>query len=170
MRRVSAFLVLMCLWSDAAGACFLGPPIPELLVARAAVIVVAVARRPETPPAWPAPPLIEFHVQSVLRGNGRLEPEYIPSPLLIEGTLTQRDDFNDRPSPYDFVRPTGRYGTCFTREYREGARYLLLLNKSATGALTPYWAPLAPTNEQLHPGDDPWLVAVRRFATAAPAR
>jgi hypothetical protein len=158
----------MSLWGEAAGAWCLAPPSPEALAARAAVIVVATARRHENQPAWPARALIEFHVESVLRGTG-LVPEYVPSPLLIEGTLTLDDDFNDRPSPYDLVRPTGRR-LCVATSYREDNRYLLLLNKTPTGTLTPYWAPAAPTNEQLHPGNDPWLAVVREFATSGRRR
>jgi hypothetical protein len=61
-------------------------------------------------------------------------------------------------------------GSCYTDEYREGARFLLLLTQKPDGSLTPYWRPLAPINEQLHTGSDPWLTTVRRFATAAARR
>ena len=117
MRRALSFVALMGLWADAAGACTVvsGPLSPKLLVARAAVIVVAIAVRPESQPPWPTRGLIEFRVESVLRGSERLPGLGMP-PLLIEGTLTQRDDFNDRPSPYDFVRPAGRSGSCFAEQ------------------------------------------------------
>jgi len=168
--RVAAFVALIGGWSETAGACFAGPPSPEALVARAAVIVVAIARRPAQQPAWPVRPRIEFSCAKRHPRRHGLWPGYVPSPLLIEGTVTPDDDFTDRPSPYDFVRPRGRGGSCYATEYREGARFLLLLNRAADGSLTPYWAALAPTNEQLHPGDDPWLAAVRAFATSGRRR
>jgi hypothetical protein len=40
-----------------------------------------------------------------------------------------RDDRNDRPVPYDFIRPGGRGGNCFALAYRPGAEYLLLLRR-----------------------------------------
>jgi hypothetical protein len=138
-------------------------PAPDILVARASAIVVATAARYHILPAPPGRGIVEFHVEEILRGD-------VPPLLLIEGTLGQRDDFNDRTPPYDFVRPNGRHGSCFADEYREGARFLLLLGPKADGSLTPYWEALAPTNEQLHPGNDPWLTAVRRFVTAAGRR
>ena len=166
MRRVVSVLLVALFCSNAARACsrINAVPPPEALAARASVIVVATAVRYEIHPARPGRGLIEFHVESVLRGEDLL-PAQGRSPLLIDGVLAQRDDFNDRNPPYDFVRPTGRRGSCYADEYREGARFLLFLNQKPDGSLTPYWEALAPTNEQLHPGDDPWLGDVRRFAT-----
>jgi hypothetical protein len=132
-------------------------PAPQTLVGGATAIVVATATRQISRE------LVEFRVEEIVRGP-------VTPLLLIGGTLTGEDDFNDRASPYDFVRPTGRRGSCFTREYRAGARFLLLLKQQPDGSLTPYWEALAPTNEQLHPGVDPWLTAVRRFVTAAARR
>jgi hypothetical protein len=78
-----------------------------------------------------------------------------------------RDDRNDRPVPYDFIRPGGRGGNCFALAYRPGAEYLLLLRRGEHSSdaqptdLTPYWASLSPTNEQLLEGsNDPWVVWV----------
>jgi hypothetical protein len=87
--------------------------------------------------------------------------------LLIEGRLVAGDDFNDQPPPYTFVRPAGRHGGCYASEYQTGAQFLLILKFHGDGSLTPYWEGLAPTNEQLHGPDDPWLKVVRTFATAA---
>jgi hypothetical protein len=70
------------------------------------------------------------------------------------------DDFNDRPVPYDWVRSSGTSGSCFAFDYREGAEYLLFL-RSIGGVLTPYWAPLAPTNEQVTGPEDPWVIWTR---------
>jgi hypothetical protein len=41
--------------------------------------------------------------------------------LILAGRLVETDDWNDKPAPYDFVRPTGRAGSCFTESYRSGA-------------------------------------------------
>jgi hypothetical protein len=69
--------------------------------------------------------------------------------------------------------PTGTCGLaavrgCFALEYRRGAEYLLFLRRgdhssyAQSEQLTPYWAPLGPTNEQLFGGgSDPWLLWVR---------
>lgn len=46
------------------------------------------------------------------------------------------DDWNDKPAPYDFVRPTGRIGSCYTNQYRAGAEYLVFLKKKQDGTLT----------------------------------
>jgi hypothetical protein len=45
--------------------------------------------------------------------------------------------------------------------YRRGAEYLLLLTREQAGELTPYWSPLAPTNEQVSGPDDPWIQWVK---------
>jgi hypothetical protein len=42
----------------------------------------------------------------------------------------------------------------------------LMLVEEGPGILTPYWAPLLPTNEQLHGPDDPWLAWVRTRVAA----
>jgi hypothetical protein len=88
----------------------------------------------------------------------------------FNGELNQRDDPNDRPAPYGFVRPGGRHGNCFALGYRSGGEYLLLLRRTEHPSsaqpndLTPYWSPLAPTNEQLFGGtSDPWFAWVARW-------
>jgi hypothetical protein len=104
---------------------------------------------------------VRFAVLDVLKGNlGARTIEF-------NGTLTDRDDRNDRGVPYDFIRPGGRGGNCFALTYRPGAEYLLLLRRSEhpsyaqPNALTPYWTPLGPTNEQLFGGSgDPWFTWV----------
>jgi hypothetical protein len=80
--------------------------------------------------------------------------------LILEGYLSDRDDFNDRPVPYDFVRPEGRHGDCFASSYRGGAEHLLLL-RIFKGEARARWGPLAPTNEQVTGADDPWVNWVR---------
>jgi hypothetical protein len=103
-----------------------------------------------------APPLrrgdiadIEFSVLDTLKGSKQAR-------LIVKGRVTDADDPNDRPVPYDFVRPGGRHGNCFAEEYRHGRQYLLFLKGS-----TPYWAALSPVNEQVSGEDDSWVRWVR---------
>ena len=98
--------------------------------------------------------MVQFTVLEVLRGGDA------PGSLQVAGILGERDDFNDRPVPYDFVRRGGRGGSCFATEYRNGGEFLLFLKKETDG-YTPYWAALAPVHEQLRSDDDPWLLWVR---------
>jgi hypothetical protein len=107
--------------------------------------------------------VIRFEVAEVLKGD----PVFA---LSVAGSLEDRADFNDRVVPYEMVRPDGRGGECFARRYQPGGEYLLLLKKRE-GQLTPYWAPLGATNEQLRGPDDPWLDWVRgELAAQAIAR
>jgi hypothetical protein len=109
---------------------------------------------------------IELIVLEVLKGA-------FPSRVVtFNGHLEERDDPNDRPVPYDFVRRGGRAGNCYAMGYRQGAEYLLLLRRAddshAQGdRLTPYWSPLTPANEQLFGPNDPWLEWVRDELGAA---
>ena len=107
--------------------------------------------------------VIQFAVLEVLRGG-----KDAPLGLRIPGTLSERDDFNDRPAPYSMVRPGGRDGSCFARTYRNGGEFLLFLKKGQDGAYTPYWAALAPVNEQLRSAHDPWIEAVRDIVARVP--
>ena len=99
---------------------------------------------------------IRFKVAEVIKGQ--LTTDH----LILPGVLVDKDDFNDHPSPYTFVRPEGRHGNCYAISYRTGGRFLLMLKKDQQGHLTVYWCPLAPANEQLHSMDDPWLFWVRK--------
>jgi hypothetical protein len=92
---------------------------------------------------------VTFAIVELLKG--RLSSTTIE----FNGSLTKRDDRNDRPVPYDSVRPGGRHGECFALTYRAGGEYLLLLRRgedpgyAQPNQLTPYWFALSPTNEQL---------------------
>jgi hypothetical protein len=121
---------------------------------------VAYAKPPSDPNLWTTgvpDSNVRFEKLEVIRGTD-------PSELVLPGYLVQRDDFNDQPAPYTFVRPGGRAGSCFANSYREGAEYLLFLKRTKTGAFTVNWAALAPVNEQLHSSEDAWLVWVREQA------
>jgi hypothetical protein len=138
-------------------ACRAPPPSPTAMVSRAEIIVRATADEYVKAPVGdlrhlnePSDSEIEFSIKEILKG------ETVPSTIILNGYLTARDDFNDRPVPYDFVRPGGRGGSCSAYEYTQGAEFLLFLKK-VDGRLTIRWYALAPTNEQLHSVDDPWI-------------
>src|SRR5262249_6368676 len=101
---------------------------------------------------------VTFEVLEVLRAPAG---ESVKS-FAIFGHAVNRDDFNRQPVPYWTVRPSGQTGRCFAEEYHLGAQYLFFLTGPVSDkSLTPYWAPLLPTNEQLRENDDPWLKWVR---------
>lgn len=97
---------------------------------------------------------IEFRIEQVLKG------ENVPSSLIFRGYLTDKDDYNDQPVPYNDVRKGGRGGSCYADNYKQGAEFLLfLMEKDGKYALQNY--PLAPINEQLRNKDDEWLIWVK---------
>lgn len=62
---------------------------------------------------------VRFRVLEAIKGA-------LPTTTIeVTGLVSEQDDPNDRPVPYDFVRPRGRHGNCFALEYRQGAEYLL---------------------------------------------
>jgi len=97
---------------------------------------------------------ITFAVEEVLKGDS------LDSTITLRGYLNDKDDFNDHPVPYTFVRPGGRGGSCFARSYKQGAQYLLFLKKTPDGFAVEINA-LAPVNEQLHSAEDPWVYYVK---------
>jgi hypothetical protein len=109
--------------------------------------------------------IVEFQIDETLKGTVQT------GPLRLEGSLTDKDDFNEKPLSDTFVRREGRHGNCFATSYRQSGTFLLLLRMNGQKQplsdtfrpeLTPYWEPLAATNEQVHAADDPWVVWVRR--------
>jgi hypothetical protein len=143
-------------------------PTAERLVGEAEVIARVRAEGLSSTPGRPgvmaeSPTQVRFVILELLKGR-------LPSSTIeFNGSLTDRDDRNDRAVPYDVVRPGGLHGNCFALAYRAGAEYLLLLRRSEhpsyaqPNELTPYWAPLSPTNEQLINGaNDAWFVWVRQ--------
>ena len=134
---------------------------PRAIVREAEMIVRATAAEYVTPPADPRvhttgvpDSVVRFKVVDVLKGQD------VPDQLTLNGYLSDKDDFNDVPMPYNFVRPNGRSGSCFANTYRQGADFLLLLKRSGR-SFTVNWSALAPVNEQLKSADDPWLTWVR---------
>jgi hypothetical protein len=98
---------------------------------------------------------VEFLILETLRGKATSKR------LRFTGYAVEHDDYNLGQVPYAGVRPSGLTGACFAYEYRLGAEYLFLLQRDRAGRLTPYWAVLAPVNEQLRGTGDPWLAWVR---------
>jgi len=111
-------------------------------------------------PAWKTK--VRFQPVEVLKGAP------VGFDLTFEGVLTDRDDRNDLPVPYTMVRPGGRSGNCYAFNYRLGQEYLLIL-KQVDRELTPYWASLGATNEQVAGPGDKWLLWVRQALKAEPA-
>jgi hypothetical protein len=130
---------------------------PHSLIARAdGIYLVRAVRYTSTPQDAEADRLsplptstIQFQVLEVLKG-ARL------GALVLPARVDGNDDFNDRPVPYDFVRPEGRHGNCYALSYGLGRQYLLFVKDG-----TPYWSALGPTNEQVRGADDPWVRWVR---------
>jgi hypothetical protein len=134
----------------------------EELVSQAHTIVRAKAvnyeKAPDNPNSWTSgipDSIIRFQIEEIIKGDSMVSDSF-----LINGYLSQYDDFNDHNPPYDFVRSGGRFGSCFANSYKQDASFLLFLNKN----YTPYWSALAPVNEQLHPPslDDKWLQWVKK--------
>ncbi|RDZ28668.1 hypothetical protein [Lysobacter silvisoli] len=99
---------------------------------------------------------VRFGLLGVVKGSA---PK---APLEFPGVLVKADDRNDHAVPYEFVRPAGRRGMCFAMEYRVGGEYLMLIKGG-----TPYWAALAPTNEQVFGSADAWLRWVKQQVAQA---
>jgi hypothetical protein len=97
---------------------------------------------------------ISIEVKEMVKSMAKVEN------IEILGYLVSKDDYNDAPIPYEFVRPSGRYGSCYAFQYKVGADYLLFLKKTKE-VYQLYPDPLAPINEQLHSDTDPWLVWVK---------
>ena len=151
-------------------ACRAPRPSPKGVVSGAEFVIRATATKYLKAPVAnlrqlnePADAEIEFTVEEVLKG------EFGSATVILNGYLTDRNDFNDRPVPYDFVRPNGRGGSCSAYEYKQGAAFLLFLKK-IDEKLTVRWYALAPTNEQLHSVNDPWLAWVREQLKSAECR
>lgn len=129
----------------------------QTLVSNAEIVVRATAvkyvREPQNN-IRTYPTEIEFKIEQALKG------ENVPSSLIFKGILTDKDDFNDRPAPYNFVRRGGRSGSCYADNYKRGAEFLLFLEEKDGK----YWLqhyPLAPINEQLRGKDDEWLTWIK---------
>jgi hypothetical protein len=141
-------------------ACSRGPfSFKELFVADAIVRVTAVKyiaspKDPNIVTTGMPDSTVEFKVEEILKGEG------VAQSLMLNGYLSSKDDFNENPVPYKFVRPNGRAGSCFANTYKQGAQFLLFLKKTEKG-YTSNISALGPTNEQLKSETDPWLMWVK---------
>jgi hypothetical protein len=96
--------------------------------------------------------MVTFVVSEVLKGSEQIEN------LEIEGRLTEYSSALSRPVPryqHDCGRAMG-CGSCYAYDYRVGEEYLLFLRRG-----DPYWAPVAPVNEQISGTTDIWYVWVK---------
>jgi hypothetical protein len=164
----TAIITLLACAADAYS-CKIAKPVSNVdMVREANVIVRARAENYAVPPKTQTTQTgfdvnsdsrIRFRALEVIRGKTVAD-------VVLPGTLVDIDDFNDQPSPYTFVRPNGRRGSCFATSYRSGGEFLLMLKERDHGEFTINWYPLAPVNEQLHLVNDPWLPWVRKQASA----
>ena len=151
--------------------CSLRPPPPTdgydpASMAKYASVVLRV-RADSTSPSVGRPPflpqsLVFFTVLEVI-DSGSVA---VPTSLAFDGRLTDKPDFNTGTVPYRWVRPDGLSGACFAYSYQRGGEFLLLLTGSTLKALTPYWAALQPTNDQVRGATDPWIAWVRETRRA----
>jgi hypothetical protein len=100
---------------------------------------------------------VYFTVLEVIDSGGLA----IPASLRVIGYLADQPDFNTKPVPYRWVRSDGLRGSCAAYSYQRGGDFLLLLQGEHVAELSPYWALLRPTNEQVRGTDDPWVAWVR---------
>ena len=134
---------------------------PELLVRRAHLIVRATALSYYRPPKLPragrgdmsaqaeAPTgTLRFRVDEVIKGKWT-EPT-----IDLEGRIVSPDDYNAAPVPYTTARKS-------PGEYVQGREYLLILHDTGTEWTTAYPSATAPTNEQIHGSNDPWVTWIR---------
>ena len=133
-RGAAAFIAALS-WASPALPCSRESPVSTVdMVRDARAIVRALATEYASPPANPnfmttgePDSKVRFRILEVIRGTD------VKSELVLPGYLTDRDDFNDHPAPYTFVRPGGRAGSCIANSYRSGAQFLLLLKRQANG-------------------------------------
>lgn len=170
MRAVIISLLAIVLPAHLHPCSRVSPVDPVEMVAQADLILRVAAIDYGRPPSDPnvittgtPDSIVRFRVEERIKGR------VSPLELELPGYLRDSDDFNDRPVPYDFVRPGGRAGSCFANTYRPGAEYLLFL-KWREGAYTVEWYALGPTNEQLRDSNDPWLKWVKDSALRDPER
>jgi hypothetical protein len=150
----------------------MGSPAPAAAIVEQAEVIVRVEATSFEPQGhWSKDiryGLIHFKVKEVLKGELKKDT------VALEGTIDIYDGPNDRPPPYDLVRPGGRRGSCHAEDYKLGTEFLLFLKSS-----TVYWAPLSATNEEVSGPNDPWVWWVKGYlagkttadlASKAPAR
>ncbi len=163
-RTSTAFLICAALFLAPSGAeaCsaarLLGPE--ELVRTADAVVRVRAigSLAAADPTAWP-PESVRLELLEVLSGtvSGR--------ELVLPGRIRDYAATRERRLPYDGVdcARAGGCGGCYAYDYKLGAQYLLLLKRNS-----PYWAALAPSNEEIGGSSDPWVVWVRQRLVGNP--
>ena len=131
-------------------------------IVRATAVKYQLAPKPDGQLVPNPESTIEFKIEERIWGVAA------PKTILLNGYLTDQDDFNEVPLPYRFVRPTGRAGMCQTNYYKKGAQYLLFVKRSdflvqTTTGFTTQISALGPTNEQLRGAKDPWVKWVKAY-------
>lgn len=126
------------------------------LIVRATAIRYVVPPDPDIRTTGVPESTVEFRVEETLWGGDA------PTTVVLNAYLSDRDDFNEVPLPYRFVRRGGRSGSCYANSYKKDAQFLLFLKKTFGGYTTNISA-LGPTNEQLRAPDDPWVKWVKAY-------
>ena len=93
----------------------------------------------------------------------RLKGSFPASTFSVLGYTNAYEGSNGGKAPYRFVRQGGQHGNCFAHDYKVGAEFLFFLRDG-----TPYWAALAPVNEEVRGADDPWVVWVKQATRETP--
>ncbi|MEW6125591.1 MAG: hypothetical protein AB1757_00895 [Acidobacteriota bacterium] len=159
---LSSLLTLLLMVTPTAKACTRAGPFTfnelfdnaEVIVRATAVKYAKVPDNPNMRTTGEPDSIIQFKVEEILRGKN------LASTILLNGYLSDSDDYNEQPVPYTFVRPNGRDGSCFANTYKQGGQFLLFLKK-VDSEYTPNISALGPTNEQLRDENDPWLKWVK---------
>ena len=144
---------------------------PTEITAQAEVIirVRAEAYKP-LPTARAFRGLVRFKILETLKGSPAGESIELPGHMAYEGS-------NDGEPPYQRVRKGGLHGGCYAFDYERSAEFLLFLSHPTPyfpavaldpNQITPYWAPLAPTNEWVAGPEDPWVIWVREALKPTP--
>lgn len=160
--RLSIAAAVLLAFAEIASPCSAEMTAPIELVRRAEVIVKArVEALSPHPGVNPVATLagsrtqVQFRIEAVLKGTISV------ARIAFNGWLESRDERNGGSVPYASARHSGD-ASCFPMGYRADGVYLLFLARSAhrayaqPDALTPYWAPLAPANEQVFGPNDAW--------------
>ena len=95
-------------------------------------------------------PSVKFRVDEIYKG-------LLSQPVFfVAGWLNDYKGKNAEAPPYQQVREGGQYGSCFALDYAMDKSFLLFLRHGS-----PYWAALAPVNEEVSGPDDSWVWWVR---------
>jgi hypothetical protein len=134
------------------------------LIVRATAIKYIVSPDPNARTTGVPESTVEFKTEERIWGID------VPEKIVLNGYLTDGDDFNDVPLPYRFVRPGGRSGSCYANSYKQGAQFLLFVKRSnftpdTNTGFTTHISALGPTNEQLRGPEDPWVKWVKAYLT-----